>query len=191
MDPPRIQTSPVCVLSTKKDSSTLWAMSLYSPLMISSVWSYHLWIEGKTLGWIINGVFSQPGTVRKRRETIPPTTSLLVSSNGPFLVMWETKKRFLEPLSAHVLRSAAVVTSVRDARSFWNVTFIPPISCAFIYCLICRHLHWSLHWHLHAVPPDVLLPKHVLMAVVFKNKREFVMTKTHHIWYCLICSPPD
>lgn len=155
MVPPCPQISTVFVLSTKQDSSTSWAMSLYSPLMLSTMWSYPLWVEGKTLGWIINCVFSWPGTVWKRRQTIPPTTSLLVSSCGPLLVVWETKKQFLESWSAHVLRSAAVVTSVRDAHSFWNVIFIPPTSHAFIYCLICRLLHCSLHCHLDAVPPDV------------------------------------
>lgn len=172
MVPPCTQTSSVYVLSTKQDSSTLWAMSLYSPLMISTAWSCPLWLERKTLGWIINCVFSQPGTVGKRRETIPPTMSLLVSSCAPFLVLWETKKQFLEPWSAQVLRSTAVVISARGAHSLWNVIFIPPTSCAFIYCLMYRHLCCSLHCQLDAVSPEVCCFQTVCSRLHFLRTEE-------------------
>lgn len=50
----------------------------------------------------------------------------------------------------HVLRSVAAAASVRRVHSFLNVIFIPPTSCAFIYCSICRLLHYSLCCHLDA-----------------------------------------
>lgn len=49
-----------------------------------------------------------------------------------------------------LIRSCAAAASARYVHSFLNVVFIPPTSCAFIYCLICRLLHYCLCHHLDA-----------------------------------------
>lgn len=49
-----------------------------------------------------------------------------------------------------LISSCAAAASVRRMHSFINVIFMPPTSCAFIYCSICRLLRYCLCRHLDA-----------------------------------------